>query len=114
MMVTLHTPLAVRLERAALDLHDARVAHLGSATQHAEAKRALDLATAQRTTEGIGGRNQAERDANLRLDLATHFDALHAAEDELAEARCRLECADTEFQVARYLIRLTACKGVAA
>ena len=41
----------------------------------------------------------------MRLELASQHDALAETEDALAEARCSLECAQLEWDLARYTVR---------
>ena len=41
----------------------------------------------------------------MRLQLNEEHDALAIAEDALSEARCALECAQLEWDLARYTVR---------
>ena len=97
--------LTCRLEATAHSLNDAKCSHLGAVVAHAEAKRALELATARILVMGVEGKNEAQCNAALRLELASEHDALAEAEDALAEARCSLECAQLEWDLARYTVR---------
>ena len=97
--------LSCCLETAAGRLNDAKAHHLGAVVAHAEAKRALELAQARLLIDGVDGKNEAQRNAVMRLELVSQHDALATAEDALAEARCSLECAQLEWDLARYMVR---------
>lgn len=99
------TPLLSQLATAKNGLEDAQIALCGAVTAHAEAKRALELAEALKLCEGVEGKNEKERAAKLRLELAPEHTALYEAEDALTEARCGLEVARLEWELARYCIR---------
>lgn len=98
-------PLLSQLLAAKNGLEDAQIAHCGAVTAHAEAKRVLELAEAIKQGEGVGGKNEAQRDAKLRLELSAEYTALAEAEDVLTEARCALEVARLEWELARYSVR---------
>lgn len=98
-------PLLSQLQQAKNGLEDAQIAFCGAVTAHAEAKRALELAEALKLCEGVEGKNEAQRDAKLRLELAVEYTALAEAEDALTEARCALEVARLEWDLARYSVR---------
>ena len=93
------------LETAAHSLNDAKVSHLGTLAVYTEAKRALELAQARLLLDGVSGTNKEQREAVMRLQLNEEHDALAVAEDALAEARCALECAQLEWDLARYQVR---------
>lgn len=57
---------------------------------------------------GIEGRNQAERDANLRYELVAEFEAVHTAERVVAEARMAHDLARLERQRVERLLELQA------
>ena len=97
--------LSRELETAAHCLIDAKAHFLGAVAAHAEAKRALELAQARMLCDGVEGKNEAQRNAAMRLELSDLHDALAEAEDALAEARCGLECAQVEWDLARYTVR---------
>lgn len=99
-------PLLSQLAAAKNGLEDAQIAFCGAVTAHAEAKRALELAEAHKLCEGLDGRNEKERAAKLRLELAPCYTALQEAEDALTEARCALEVARLEWDLARYSARV--------
>jgi hypothetical protein len=105
-------PLTTQLERAKNGLEDAQIALCGAVTAHTEAKRALELAEARKTCEGVEGRNEKERAAKLRLELEAEHKALHEAEDALAEARCALDGARLEWDLARYSLRALEVESV--
>ncbi len=98
--------LLPQLRTAKNTLEDAQIALCGAVTAHAEAKRALELAEAHKFCEGIDGRNEKERAAKLRLELEAEYAALFEAEDTLSEARCALEVARLEWDLARYSVRV--------
>jgi hypothetical protein len=98
-------PLLSQLEHAKNGLEDAQIAHCGASAAYVEAKRTLELAEAPRTLAGIDGKNEKERAAKLRLELSSEYEALHEAEDALAEARCALDGARLEWDLARYSLR---------
>jgi hypothetical protein len=98
-------PLLSQLEAAKNGLEDAQIAYCGASAAYTDAKRTLELAEATRTLAGIDGRNEKERAAKLRLELATEYEAMHEAEDALAEARCALDGARLEWDLARYTLR---------
>jgi hypothetical protein len=109
-------PLLSQLERAKNGLEDAQIAYCGAVTAHAEARRALELAEAHKLCEGVEGKNERERAAKLMLDLAEEYRTQHEAEDALTEARCALEVAKLEWDLARYKLRAleSSVLGVAA
>ncbi len=104
-------PLLSQLERAKNGLEDAQIAFCGVVTAHAEAKRTLELAEAMKLCEGVEGRNEKERAAKLRLELSTEYTALAEADDALTEARCALEVARLEWDLARYSVRVLEPQG---
>ena len=97
--------LTHKLEAAAHSLNDAKVSHFGGVVAYAEAKRALELAQARLLLDGVTGSNKEQREAVMRLQLSEEHDALATAEDALSEARCALECAHLEWDLARYGVR---------
>ncbi len=98
--------LLSQLQTAKNTLEDAQIAYCGAVTAHAEAKRALELAEAVALCEGVEGKNEKERAAKLRLELTAGYSGLHDAEDALTEARCALEVARLEWDLARYSVRV--------
>ncbi len=95
-----------RLEDAAHNLNDAQVTYAGAVVGHGEAKRALELARAGLLCgDTVNGKNAEQREAQLRLKLGDEHDALFAAETTLTEARCTLECARLDWDLARYTVR---------
>lgn len=98
-------PLLAQLQAAKNGLEDAQIAYCGVSASCLEAKRALELAEATRMLEGVEGKNEKERAAKLRLELTAEYGALHEAEDALAEARCALDGARLEWDLARYTLR---------
>ncbi len=102
---TLSRDLTGKLETAALSLQDEQANYAGAVVEVAEAKRALEIARARRLTAGIDGRNEAQRDAMLRVELHGLYDEVHEAEQTLTEARCALERARLEWDLARYTVR---------
>ena len=104
-------PLLSQLRQAKNDLEDAQIAYCGASASYVEAKRTLELAEATRTLEGIDGKNEKERAAKLRFELAGEYEVLHEAEDALAEARCALEVAKLEWELARYSLRALELSG---
>jgi hypothetical protein len=97
--------LLSQLEQAKNGMEDAQIALCGAVTAHAEAKRALELAEADKLCEGVDGKNEAQRVARLRLELEAEYAALAEAEDALTDARCSLEVARLEWELARYKVR---------
>ncbi len=97
--------LLSQLQTAKNILEDAQIAYCGAVTTYAEAKRALELAEAYKLCEGVEGKNEGVRAAKLRLELGPEHAALAEAEDALTEARCGLEVARLEWELARYSIR---------
>ncbi len=98
--------LLSELSAAKNGLEDAQIAYCGAVTAHAEGKRGLELAEALKLCEGVEGKNEKERAARLRLELSTEYTALAEAEDALTEARCSLEVARLEWDLARYSVRV--------
>lgn len=98
--------LLSQLSAAKNGLEDAQIAFCGALTAHAEAKRGLELAEAIKLCEGVEGKNEAQRDAKLRLELSAEYTALAEAEDALTEARCALEVARLEWELARHQSRI--------
>lgn len=105
-------PLLDQLERAKNELEDAQIAFCGTVTTHAEAKRMLELTEARKLCEGVDGKNEAQRDAKLRLELSAEYIALGEAEDTLTEARCALEVARLEWDLGRYQVRMVESQGL--
>lgn len=66
----------------------------------------LDLAEAHLLAAGVEGRNEAERKANLRLQLAEHYHNLRDAEAGVSSARHDLEIARAWLDALRYQLRL--------
>jgi exonuclease VII small subunit len=97
--------LKTQLETAALSLQDALAEHAGAVVAVAEAKRALELARARLICQGVEGKNEAQREACIRLELHSLFEDLHEGEQTLTEARCSLERARLEWDLARYTLR---------
>ena len=97
--------LSLELETAAHNVIDTKAHYLGAVVAHAEARRALELAQARMLCDGVDGKNTEQRQAVMRLELSPLHDALAHAEDALAEARCSLECAQLEWDLARYQVR---------
>ena len=98
-------PLLSQLTQAKNGLEDAQITLCGAVTAHAEAKRTLELAEALKLSEGVKGRNEKERAANLRLALGADYILLARAEDALTEARCAYELARLEWDLCRYQVR---------
>lgn len=48
------------------------------------------------------GRHDSRPSSRLRLELAAEHSSLHEAEDALTEARCALDVARLEWELARY------------
>ncbi len=99
-------PLLSQLAKAKNGLEDAHITLCGAVTAHAEAKRGLELAEAVKLCEGVEGKNEAQRDARMRLELSAEYNAVHEAEDALTEARCAYEVARLEWDLARYSVRV--------
>lgn len=99
-------PLLAQLIAAKNGLEDAQIALCGAMTAHAESKRALELAEALKLCERVEGKNEKERAAKLRLELALEHTAWAEAEDTLTEARCAYEVARLEWDLARYSVRV--------
>lgn len=99
-------PLLSQLAKAKNGLEDAHIILCGAVTAHAEAKRGLELAKAVKLCEGVDGKNEAQRDARMRLELEAEYTALHEAEDALTEMRCAYEVARLEWDLARYSVRM--------
>lgn len=103
--------LLTQLEQAKNYLEDAQIAFSGAVVAHAEAKRMLELTEAHKLCGGVEGKNERERAAKLRLELASEYTAFHEAEDALTEARCGLEVAQLEWELARHTIFHTCRLG---
>ena len=103
-------PLLSQLTAAKNGLEDAQITLCGAVTAHAEAKRTLEQAEAVKLCEGVDGKNDKERTAKLRLELAIEYTALAEAEDTLTEARCGHELARLEWDLARYTVRVLEAK----
>lgn len=57
--------------------------------------------------EGVEGKNEKERAAKMRLELAAEYTVLAEAEDALTEARCGLEVTRIEWELTRYKVRVS-------
>jgi hypothetical protein len=97
--------LSCRLEDAALDLNDACVKHTGAVVAVNEARQELEVARATRLCNGVEEKNEAQREAFIRLELDSLYTVLASAETALTEARCELDCSRVLFEVARYSVR---------
>ena len=98
-------PLLSQLAKAKNGLEDAHITLCGAVTAHAEAKRGLELAEAVKLCQGVEGKNEAQRNARMRLELSAEYTALAEAEDALTEVRCAYEVARLEWDLARYQLR---------
>ena len=107
-------PLLSQLTQAKNGLEDAQITLCGAVTAHAEAKRGLEQAEALKLCEGVDGKNDKERTAKLRLELASEYTVLAEAEDVLTEARCAYEVARLEWDLARYSLRVREGKNLLA
>lgn len=105
------TSLLTQLQAAKNGLEDAQIAYCGAMTAHAEAKRVLERAEAYLICGGVEGKNEAQRAAKLKLELTASYHSLHETEDALAEARCALEVAKLEWELARYRLRALELNG---
>ena len=99
-------PLLSQLVAAKNGVEDAHITLCGAVTAHAEAKRALELAEAVKLCKGVEGKNEAQRDARIRLELNAEYAALAEAEDALTETRCAYEVARLEWDLVRYQVRM--------
>jgi hypothetical protein len=97
--------LSCRLEDAALDLNDATVKHTGAVVAVDEARQELEVERSRMICNGVDGKNEAQREAFIRLELDFLYTVLHVAETALTEARCELECSRTLFDVAKCSVR---------
>jgi len=87
-------------------LQDARHRLARAAEEHAIAKHALDETEARSIAEGVDGKNETERKANLRVlhnDLHTH---LHDTETELIAARLEYDQATFTVEELKLQLRL--------
>lgn len=80
--------------------------HERSARVLAEAKLELDTEEARLVVGGVEGKNEAERKANLRVQLNGQHQALHVAESGAAQARRDLDVARVRLDSLRYQLRL--------
>lgn len=76
------------------------------------AKRTLDRARAEVLVRGVEGKNEAVREAHIRLELDAYHDALAEVEDELNEARFNLEAVRLEWDGMRYTVRCLELGGI--
>lgn len=108
-----------QLQVLALDFEDAQAKLMGA--QHevsvtsdkiAGCKYQLDNARACAIAEGLEGKNEAQREAALRLSLSELHDELHRLDLKLSTAKLELNFAQLEWDTLRY--RLRAYETIAA
>lgn len=100
-------PLLSQLRAAENGLEDAHITLCGAVVDHTFTKRSLERREALliRTGEAVG-KNEKERAAWLRVELADEYAALTEAENALTEARCACEVARLEWDLVRYQLRV--------
>jgi multidrug resistance efflux pump len=86
-------------------LIEAQCTHAHALQNCNHAKWTLDLARAKVLVRGVEGKNEAVREAQIRLELDAQFEAVAEAEDELNEARCNLDATRLEWDGLRYTLR---------
>ncbi len=96
--------LLSQLERAKNGLEDAQIA-LCSAARLTLKPSGGSSAETLKLCEGVKSRNERERAARLRLELATEYTAMAEAEDALTEDSCSLNVAGLVWGYSR------ACMG---
>jgi hypothetical protein len=115
------------MERLALAMEDTVAAVMGMHAAHAEAVEDLVLTRYQLETqkaklvaEGIEGKNAEQRDAQLRLLLSNHYEALHYAElaverksRDLTLSRLQLDGLRYHLRIAEVTVRLSENGNVA-
>lgn len=113
------TLTVTQLQRLALDFEDAQAKLMGAqyevsltGEQVAGCKYQLDNARACAIAQGVDGKNEAQRDASLRLSLSELHDDLHRLELKLSTARLELSFAQLEWDTLHY--RLRAYETIAA
>ncbi|WP_104990836.1 hypothetical protein [Deinococcus sp. NW-56] len=94
------------LEAATAELVRATCEYTRSAQIEADVRFKLEFAEAHAIVDGVEGRNEAERKANLRLSLSEEYSALKAAQDDLRDARRDLDVAQAMLNTLRYQLRL--------
>ncbi len=109
------TKLCEDLEAASLVLQDAHATYAGALARVSDAKKDLETTRARLIAEGVDGKNEAQREAKIRLELAAYYEQLHEAETDLVDARCSLDVARIEWDTVRYTIRaFEALRGESA
>lgn len=74
----------------------------------------MELAKASALVARVDGRNEKERAAKLRLELAAEYEAVHEAEDALSEARCAYKASKLEWDLVRYQLKALKSQGLQA
>lgn len=101
-----------QVQQLALDLEDTQARLMGA--QHevcalsdhlAACKYQLDNARACALVEGVEGKNEAQREAALRLSLGELYQAIHETELKLSRAKLELTFAHLEWDTLRYRLR---------
>lgn len=97
----------------ALEFEDAHASLLGAQHAYAEASEAvteanyaLELAKAHRLDRGVEGKNLEQREAKLRLCLASEYQAVHDLEREQARAKLELDGARLAWDCLRYRLKV--------
>lgn len=114
--------IITQLQTLALDFEDAQAKLMGAqyevsltGEKVAGCRYQLDTARARAIAEGVDGKNEAQREAALRLSLSELHDELHRLELKLSTARLELGFAQLEWDTLRYRLRayetITALKG---
>ena len=80
------------------DLKTAQNEYTEALVKHMEEKFDLKNAEAEIVADGAEGKNQAERDAKLRVRLQGYHDAEHAANINAIKARGKFENASRYFE----------------
>ena len=101
-----------QLQALALDFEDAQAKLMGA--QHevsitsdklASCKYQLEEARATAIAEGLEGKNEAQREATLRMSLGELYDKIHRLELKLFNHKLELSFAQLEWDTLRYRLR---------
>lgn len=101
------------MEKLALAMEDAIAAMMGLYVAHSEAveelaliKYQLEVRRAKLLSDGVDGRNAEQRDAQLKLLLSDHYEAVRQAELMVERKRRDLELGKLNLDGLKYHLRI--------
>ena len=93
-------------EEATLSVVSNTQAYRDAGNAHARVKMNLETSKAHALREGVEGKNDKEREANMGETLSAEYAEEHASSLEVNDARAALEVAQAELKCLSYKLRL--------